>query len=282
MAYHEASVPISPVPQVSTRVQLARSLGTFVSLFSQARGLRHQSSSWCARFSRAQTTMPHPTLHEGLGVSLGSPLPTSHSPSHPPRSLPCSTWKTQTERDRWRVHLLAPSALCGSPAFGQRVEQVDLCHLWHRFRWTGVPTRSARVCFLARLADSIDKVCQGQRSTEGLYHASGDSPYRSSAKPPPLAGLSPAHGAFQEHAAHIIEWSMMLSSNGSLGGCTHKGLSHSSMPLARRTERTLLAVACTPWFGHALGCDHLHGWAVLPASFSPAVAPQRHAAWHGI
>ena len=29
---HEASVPISPVPQVSTRVQLARSLGTFVSL----------------------------------------------------------------------------------------------------------------------------------------------------------------------------------------------------------------------------------------------------------
>jgi hypothetical protein len=33
---HEASVPISPVPQVSTRVQLARSLGTFVSLFSQA------------------------------------------------------------------------------------------------------------------------------------------------------------------------------------------------------------------------------------------------------
>src|SRR5262245_48270301 len=37
---HEASVPISPVPRVSTRVQLARSLGTFGSLFSQARGLR--------------------------------------------------------------------------------------------------------------------------------------------------------------------------------------------------------------------------------------------------
>src|SRR4029434_9593278 len=76
MADHEASVPISPVPQASTRVQLARSLGTFVSLFSQARGLRHQSSSWCARLSRAQTTMPHPTLHEGVGVSLGSPFPT--------------------------------------------------------------------------------------------------------------------------------------------------------------------------------------------------------------
>src|ERR1043166_9891531 len=76
MAYHEASVPIAPVPQESPHVQLARSLGTFVSLFSQARGLRHQSSSWCARLSRAQTTMPHPTLHEGFGISLGSPLPT--------------------------------------------------------------------------------------------------------------------------------------------------------------------------------------------------------------
>jgi hypothetical protein len=197
---------------------------------------------------------PHPAVHgfpvlrllcpirlsmRALAFRWGLPYLLAHSPSHPSRSLPCSTWKTQTERDRWRVHLLAPSALCGSPVFGQRVEQVDLCHLCYRRRWAWVPTRSARVCFLARLADSIDKVCQGQRSTEGLYHASGDSPYRSLAKPPPLAGLSPAHGAFQEHAAHTIEWSMMLSSNGSLGACTPKVLPHSSMPLARRTERTL-------------------------------------------
>src|SRR5215813_14460081 len=79
---HEASVPISPVPQASARVQLARSLGTFVPLFSKARGLRHQSSSWCTWLSWAQTTMPHPTLRAGLGVSLGSPVPTAHSPSH--------------------------------------------------------------------------------------------------------------------------------------------------------------------------------------------------------
>src|SRR5262245_42974391 len=77
---HEASVPISPVPQASARVQLARSLGTFVSLFSKARGLRRQSSSWCPWLSHVQTTMPHPTLRVGLGVSLGAPLPTSHSP----------------------------------------------------------------------------------------------------------------------------------------------------------------------------------------------------------
>src|SRR5712691_5681732 len=55
MGDHEASVPISPVPQVSTRVQLARSLGTFVSLFSKARGLRRQSSSWCTQLSWVQT-----------------------------------------------------------------------------------------------------------------------------------------------------------------------------------------------------------------------------------
>src|SRR5262245_33057633 len=77
---HEASVPISPVPQASARVQLARSLGTFVSLFSKARGLRRQSSSWCPWLSHVQTTMPHPTLRVSLGVSLGAPLPTSHSP----------------------------------------------------------------------------------------------------------------------------------------------------------------------------------------------------------
>ena len=132
------------------------------------------------------------------------------------------------------------------PSLWTEGRQVDLCHLCHRPRSAEVLTRSARVCFLARLADSIDKVCQGQRSTEGLDHASGDAPYRSSAKPPPLAGLSPAHGAFQEHAAHTIEWSMMLSSNGSSSTCIPEVLPHSSMPLARRTERTLEAVSSRP------------------------------------
>ena len=183
----------------------------------------------------AFASSPHPGVHgfpgrrllcpirlsmRALAFRWGLPSLLTHSPSHPSRSLPCSTWKTQPARDRWRVPLLAPSALCGSPVCGQRGEQVDLCHLCHRLRWTAVPTRSARICLLARLADSLDTVCQGQRSTEGLYHASGDAPYRSSAQPPPLAGVSPAHGAFQEHAAHILEWSMMLSSNGSLGACT--------------------------------------------------------------
>ena len=40
-------MPIAPVPRMSTRGPLARALGTCVSLFAKARGLRHQSSSWC-------------------------------------------------------------------------------------------------------------------------------------------------------------------------------------------------------------------------------------------
>jgi len=77
---HEAFLPISPAPQDFTRGQLARSLGTFVLVFPQARGLRLQSSSWRTRLSRAPTTMPHPTLPEGIGFSLGSRLPTFHYP----------------------------------------------------------------------------------------------------------------------------------------------------------------------------------------------------------
>ena len=56
-------------------------------------------------------------------------------------------------------------------------------------------------------------------------HASSDSPCHSSAKPLPLEGLSPSHRAFQEHATHTIEWSIMLSSKGSLGTCIPKGVS---------------------------------------------------------
>src|SRR3989442_13301769 len=47
MDIHEASVPISPAPRCIPRGQLARALGTFVPIFPKARGLRHQSSSWC-------------------------------------------------------------------------------------------------------------------------------------------------------------------------------------------------------------------------------------------
>src|SRR5215471_8348013 len=96
----------------------------------------------------------------------------------------------------------------------------------------------------------------GSAFPEGLYHASRDSPWRSFATPPPLAGLSPSHGAFQEHAAHTIEWSMMLHSKGSLGACTPTVFPHSSMPLSRRTERRLEAVRCSAWLAAATPSRH--------------------------
>ena len=50
------------------------------SVLPQARGLRHQSSSWCTQLARAQTTMPHPTFpvasefRWGLPCLLSTPL----------------------------------------------------------------------------------------------------------------------------------------------------------------------------------------------------------------
>ena len=141
---HAASVPLAPVPQDSPPVSSLRvHWGPFGPLFSPARGRRRQASSGCARLSRAPTPLPPPTLHEGRGVAVGAPLPTAHAPAPPARSLPCSIGKTRPERWRWRVSLLAPSALCGSPVFTQRIRPGHLCHLctrppvcrgpyWHR------------------------------------------------------------------------------------------------------------------------------------------------------
>ena len=115
---HEASGPISPVPQVSTCVQLARPLGTFVSLFSKARGLRLQSSSWCAQLSWAPTTMPHPTPVRTSGLSLGSRLPTLHFPS-PSSQISRVHNEGLKQNAVGGVLLNTPSPLWGSPIFLQ-------------------------------------------------------------------------------------------------------------------------------------------------------------------
>src|SRR5215831_7523906 len=56
-------------------------------------------------------------------------------------------------------------------------------------------------------------------------HASDDSPCHSSAKPPPLEGSAPSHGAFQGHAAHLAEWSATLRPKGSSSTCIPEGVS---------------------------------------------------------
>src|SRR5215510_5785701 len=84
--HHKAFLRISPAPQESTHGQLARSLGTFAPVFPKARGLRLQSSSWCAQLSWAPTTMPHPTPVRPSGLSLGSRFPTLTALGMPHRS----------------------------------------------------------------------------------------------------------------------------------------------------------------------------------------------------
>jgi len=61
---------------------------------------------------------------------------------------------------------------------------------------------------------------------------------------PRLEGLSPSHSAFQEHAAHIVEWSAMLSSKGSSGTCIPEGVS------------TFFHAAFTAHIHEAVGMDH--------------------------
>src|SRR5499426_47904 len=118
MDIHEASVPISPAPQCLPRGQLARSLGTFGPIFPKARGLRPQSSSWCAQLFWAPTTMPHPTPVRTSGISLGSRLPTLHFPSH--ASQVYRVHNAGLKRNAGGGVLLnAPSPLWGSPIFLQ-------------------------------------------------------------------------------------------------------------------------------------------------------------------
>ena len=62
------------------------------------------------------------------------------------------------------------------------------------------------------------------RRTRRAMHASRDAPCHSSAQPPLLGGLPPPHGAFQEHAAHLVEWSTTLNSKGSAGTCIPEGV----------------------------------------------------------
>ena len=54
------------------------------------------AASPCTSLSYAQTTMAHLTACRASEFRYGSPLPTSHSPSHPFQALPCSEWRTQT------------------------------------------------------------------------------------------------------------------------------------------------------------------------------------------
>jgi hypothetical protein len=105
-----------PFPQHTPYIpggQLARSLSTFGPVFPKAGGLRHQSSSWCARLSHTPTTMPPLTSQEGIGFSYGSRLPTSTILPILPGISRVPTVGLQQDAVGG-VFPYAPSALCGS------------------------------------------------------------------------------------------------------------------------------------------------------------------------
>ena len=121
--------------------QLARSLGTVVPFPSPLpQGLRPA----CGLPTR-RLLCPLGLPAGPRSLRCGSPLPPRHSPCHPWQALPCAPGKTHTARGRWRVPLLAPTARRGSPGFGPRGAQVDLCHRGHTL-WLalGLP-RTARL-----------------------------------------------------------------------------------------------------------------------------------------
>jgi hypothetical protein len=254
--------PRSPAYPPS-RVQLARSLGTWFAVYSL-----DFSSQRLGAFALSA----HPGVHgfpvfrllcpirlclRASAFRWGLPclLPTRLHIPHAVSRVPCRRLK---RNGLGGVLLAAPSALCSSPVHLQGktglpvVPLHDIPLLWPLFwrrsghfgrDWLASQTRYARGSFSRR-----------------ARHASRDSPCHSSAKPPPLGGLPPPHGAFQEHAAHLVEWSTTLSSKGSLGACTPKVLPHSSTPLSRRTatkERTLFPVGSRPMLGHGGGLARL-------------------------
>src|SRR5215813_4372713 len=73
---------------------------------------------------------------------------------------------------------------------------------------------------------------------KGLLHSYLPlSRHRASLSQAQLLGYLPSpHRAFQEHATHSIEWSMVLSSKGSSGTCIPEVLRHSSILLSRRSR----------------------------------------------
>jgi hypothetical protein len=124
------------------RGQLARALGTLAPVFPPARGLRHHSSSWVSRLPGLSLLCPIP-----LSPLAGRWRKTFPSHSFPPAlGSPRGVSRVPPARlaqpEGGGVLLLAPSALCGSPAL--------------------VLPLPARVGWPARLADSSAKVCQGQ------------------------------------------------------------------------------------------------------------------------
>jgi hypothetical protein len=162
MGDHEASGPISPVPQVSTCIQLARSLGTFVALFSQARGLCLESSSSGTWLSHAPTTRPHPTFPVVSGFRWGLPCLLS-TPLRSQQEISRVHHEGLQRHAVGGVLLNTPSPLWGSPIFLQGRVRLTWSPITDHPRPSSLVLTVHTTALQARRADIISKVCQGPR-----------------------------------------------------------------------------------------------------------------------
>jgi hypothetical protein len=140
----------------------------------------------------------------GIGVSLGSTLPTSHSPSHPSGSFPCSVCRTQAERCRWRV-ADCPFRSLRLPSRPQGRSGLPVVSGPVRLGFT-VPTLLSSSTMMI----SVDWLTSQTRSvrvwvTRRAMRASGDSPWRSSAKHHLLRACLPLMAPFR--AMLLTPWS---------------------------------------------------------------------------
>ena len=167
---------------------------------------------------RPLTTTPHPPPSRDLGMSSGvSPFLLSTS--------------LRILRGASHVHssgLLRrpvggglptiPSALCGSPT-RPRVAQGPLRLPFPSPCNSEGTASSGHSDLRMRWLSSEGREDRGQVPRR-MNPASGTFTMGRLRQAPRLAGLPPAHGAFQGHAAHLAEWPATLSPNDAWGACT--------------------------------------------------------------
>jgi hypothetical protein len=116
------------------------------------------------------------------------------------------------------------SALCGFPVVigGRQVyPSPRRCNGFH-----GGLTSAKRPQFQIDWLTSQARDVRGE-ITRRTMHASGTYTLSPLSQALLLAYLPSSHSAFQDHVAHIVEWSTMLRPNGSWGTYTSQGIIHS-------------------------------------------------------
>jgi hypothetical protein len=171
----------------------------------------------------------------GIGGSLGSPLPTSHSPSHPSGSFRVHN-EGRKQNAVGGVLLNAPSPLWGSPIFLQGNS---------RLTWSPMhdhPRKEAWVlCVSKRPPHRLDGLTSQARYVRGHFsrramHASGDSPWHSSAKHHILEACFCRMTPFRSRLLPLQSGLQRLTPRAQSVPAYAQVLRHSSIALSRRTR----------------------------------------------